>query len=76
MIHQLLKLNLTYAQIGSILKYTKGAYQLDEIPKDFDYLTKKPGYFGQKIVLLKSCSSIGYGTLLPFPALLYYGSRR
>lgn len=45
MIHQLLKLNLTYAQIGSILKYTKGAYQLDKIPKNFDYLTKKPGYY-------------------------------
>ncbi|CAA2929060.1 Deoxyguanosinetriphosphate triphosphohydrolase [Arsenophonus endosymbiont of Bemisia tabaci Q2] len=55
MIHELLKLNLTYAQIGSILKYTKGAYQLDKIPKDFDYLTKNRAIIGQKIVLSKSC---------------------
>ncbi len=32
MAHRLLKLNLTYAQIGSILKYTRGAYDLEPIP--------------------------------------------
>ncbi|EFB71806.1 Deoxyguanosinetriphosphate triphosphohydrolase [Providencia rustigianii] len=45
MAHRLLKLNLTYAQIGSILKYTRGAYDLDPIPAEFDYLMKKPGYY-------------------------------
>jgi len=53
MIHQLLKLNLTYAQIGSILKYTKCAYQLDKIPKDFDYLTKKSGYYWSEDSFIK-----------------------
>lgn len=45
MAHRLLKLNLTYAQIGSILKYTRGAYDLEPIPAEFDYLMKKPGYY-------------------------------
>ncbi|WP_369310253.1 dGTPase [Providencia rettgeri] len=45
MAHRLLKLNLTYAQIGSILKYTRGAYDLEPIPPEFDYLMKKPGYY-------------------------------
>lgn len=45
MAHRLLKLNLTYAQIGSILKYTRGAYDLEPIPTEFDYLMKKPGYY-------------------------------
>lgn len=45
MAHRLLKLNLTYAQIGSILKYTRGAFDLDPIPNEFSYLMKKPGYY-------------------------------
>ncbi|HBO22541.1 dGTPase [Providencia sp.] len=45
MAHRLLKLNLTYAQVGSILKYTRGAYDLEPIPAEFDYLMKKPGYY-------------------------------
>ncbi|MDD9340529.1 MAG: dGTPase [Providencia heimbachae] len=45
MAHRLLKLNLTYAQIGAILKYTRGAYDLAPIPDEFDYLMKKPGYY-------------------------------
>ena len=45
MAHRLLKLNLTYAQIGSIFKYTRGAYDLEPIPSEFNYLMKKPGYY-------------------------------
>lgn len=49
MAHRLLKLNLTYAQIGSILKYTRGAYDLEPIPPEFDYLMKKPGYYWSEV---------------------------
>ncbi|WP_446469762.1 dGTPase [Xenorhabdus stockiae] len=43
--HSLLKLNLTYAQIGCILKYTCPAYRLEESPEEFSYLMKKKGYY-------------------------------
>ncbi|EKT54207.1 dGTPase [Providencia sneebia] len=49
MAHHLLKLNLTYAQVGSILKYTRGAYDLDPIPNEFSYLMKKPGYYWSEL---------------------------
>lgn len=45
MVHSLLKLNLTYAQVGCILKYTRPAYWRGDIPADFNYLMKKPGYY-------------------------------
>ncbi|MBD2812340.1 dGTPase [Xenorhabdus sp. Vera] len=43
--HNLLRLNLTYAQIGCILKYTGPAYSLERSPLEFSYLMKKPGYY-------------------------------
>ncbi|AOM42551.1 dGTPase [Xenorhabdus hominickii] len=43
--HNLLRLNLTYAQIGCILKYTCPAYRLEDIPEEFNYLMKKKGYY-------------------------------
>ncbi|OKP03101.1 dGTPase [Xenorhabdus eapokensis] len=43
--HNLLRLNLTYAQIGCILKYTCPAYRLEETPAAFSYLMKKIGYY-------------------------------
>ncbi|MDC9614935.1 dGTPase [Xenorhabdus khoisanae] len=43
--HNLLRLNLTYAQIGCILKYTCPAYRLEESPAEFSYLMKKKGYY-------------------------------
>ncbi len=43
--HSLLRLNLTYAQIGCILKYTCPAYRLEEPPAEFSYLMKKKGYY-------------------------------
>ncbi|MFP1909981.1 dGTPase [Lonsdalea quercina] len=45
MVHTLLKLNLTYSQVACILKYTKPAYWVDELPSDYDYLMKKPGFY-------------------------------
>ncbi|MBD2821655.1 dGTPase [Xenorhabdus sp. 42] len=43
--HNLLRLNLTYAQIGCILKYTCPAYRLEASPPEFNYLMKKKGYY-------------------------------
>lgn len=47
LVHTLLKLNLTYAQVACILKYTRPAYWLEEDvqPEHHDYLMKKPGYY-------------------------------
>ncbi|MCU6158767.1 deoxyguanosinetriphosphate triphosphohydrolase, partial [Enterobacter hormaechei] len=53
MAHHLLKLNLTFAQIGSVLKYTRPAWQLDPVPAEFDYLTKKPGYYWSENTLIQ-----------------------
>jgi len=45
LVHTLLKLNLTYAQVGCILKYTRPAYWAEEIPASHSYLMKKPGFY-------------------------------
>lgn len=46
LVHSLLELNLTYSQIGAILKYTRCASEKKEnSPKEYDYLTKKPGFY-------------------------------
>lgn len=44
-IHSLLNLNLTYAQIASVIKYTRPAYFVGKRPEEFSYLMKKPGYY-------------------------------
>lgn len=45
LVHTLLKLNLTYSQTASILKYTRPAYWLDKLPEQYSYLMKKPGFY-------------------------------
>lgn len=45
LVHTLLKLNLSYAQVGCILKYTRPAYWGGEIPASHHYLMKKPGFY-------------------------------
>ncbi len=45
LVHTLLKLNLSYPQIACILKYSKPAYWSVDIPKNFDYLMKKCGFY-------------------------------
>ncbi|MCL2891458.1 dGTPase [Brenneria tiliae] len=45
LVHTLLKLNLTYGQVGCILKYTRPAYWRGAVPAQYDYLMKKPGYY-------------------------------
>lgn len=46
LVHTLQRLNLTYAQIGSILKYTRPAYlPKNQVPEKYNYLMKKPGFY-------------------------------
>ena len=48
-ITKLQRLNLSYTQILSVLKYTRGAYEDRIKDEEFDYLRKKPGfYFSEK----------------------------
>lgn len=45
MVHTLMKMNLTWAQVGCILKYTRPAWLTDPLPASHDYLMKKPGFY-------------------------------
>lgn len=45
MVHTLMKMNLTWAQVGCILKYTRPAWYAGDIPASHAYLMKKPGYY-------------------------------
>jgi dGTPase len=46
LVSSLLKLNLTYTQAASILKYTRPAYlPKNQVAEDKSYLMKKPGYY-------------------------------
>lgn len=68
MVHRLLKLNLTYAQVGAILKYTRGAYDLDPIPEQFNYLMKKPGYYWSELNFVNElCKKLDMGKYCRFP---------
>ena len=44
-ITKLQRLNLSYTQILSVLKYTRGAYEAKPTGTPFEYLMKKPGYY-------------------------------
>lgn len=56
LVHTILRLNLTYSQIASILKYSKPAYWSDPIPDEFNYLMKKPGYYLSEKSFIKTLS--------------------
>ncbi|QKJ85908.1 Deoxyguanosinetriphosphate triphosphohydrolase [Paramixta manurensis] len=45
LVHTLLQLNLTYAQVACILKYTAPAWWQEEKPAAFSTLMKKPGFY-------------------------------
>lgn len=45
MVHTLMKMNLTWAQVGCILKYTRPAWHSGPVPDSHSYLMKKPGYY-------------------------------
>ncbi|MEA1063658.1 dGTPase [Erwinia sp. HR93] len=45
LVHTLLRMNLTWAQVGCILKYTRPAWYADTPPATHSYLMKKPGFY-------------------------------
>ena len=45
MVHTLMRMNLTWAQVGCILKYTRPAWWASDVPASHSYLMKKPGYY-------------------------------
>ncbi|OCG69115.1 dGTPase [Gilliamella sp. Nev5-1] len=56
LVHTILRLNLTYSQIASILKYSKPAYWSKQVPAEFSYLMKKPGYYLSEEPFIKELS--------------------
>jgi dGTPase len=54
MVTKLQRLNLSYTQILSVLKYTRGAYEAKNQEGSLNYLMKKPGfYFSEKETISK-----------------------
>ena len=45
LVHSLMRMNLNWAQVGCILKYTRPAWWTGETPATHSYLMKKPGYY-------------------------------
>lgn len=45
LVHTLLQLNLSYAQVACILKYTAPAWWQGDKPPEFSVLMKKPGFY-------------------------------
>ncbi|MCK5111158.1 MAG: dGTPase [Arcobacteraceae bacterium] len=44
-VHKLQRLNLSYAQTASVIKYTRGAFEDKPQDTQLSYLKKKPGYY-------------------------------
>lgn len=55
-VHKLQRLNLSYSQIASIVKYTRGAYE--EKNEKYSYLSKKPGFFYSEKDFVKNIQGI------------------
>ncbi len=45
LVHTLMRMNLTWAQVGGILKYTRPAWWRGPVSDSHRYLMKKPGYY-------------------------------
>lgn len=45
LVNSLLRMNLTWAQVGCILKYTRPAWETGSPPASHSYLMKKPGFY-------------------------------
>ncbi len=67
-ITKLQRLNLSYTQILSVLKYTRGAYEEREKGTAKEYLQKKPGfYYSEKEFIEKVQKSLGVASGHRFP---------
>lgn len=73
-ITKLQRLNLSYTQILSVLKYTRGAYETKPKEGDtFDYLMKKPGfYYSEKdfIEKIQKTLKVKYGCRFPLTYIM------
>lgn len=73
-ITKLQRLNLSYTQILSVLKYTRGAYEIKpEKGEPFDYLMKKPGfYYSEKdfIEKIQKTLEIKHGCRFPLTYIM------
>jgi len=73
-ITKLQRLNLSYTQILSVLKYTRGAYEIKPPKEDaFYYLKKKPGfYFSEKedIEQIQKCLNVKAGHRFPITYIM------
>ncbi|MEA2050478.1 MAG: dGTPase [Campylobacterota bacterium] len=55
-VHKLQRLNLSYTQTASIIKYTRGAFEDKSEDTKFSYLEKKPGFFFSEKEFVKTVS--------------------
>jgi len=74
LVFSLLKLNLTYSQTATILKYTRPAYQpKPDKHSDRSYLMKKPGYYlseERAIAELRKALEMEYGCRHPLSYIM------
>ncbi len=68
-IKYLQRLNLSYSQIASVLKYTRGAFQKKPTSEDsLNYLKKKPGfYYSEKEFVKEVCQALNIKEGCRFP---------
>ncbi|MEA3513671.1 MAG: dGTPase [Campylobacterota bacterium] len=67
-IHKLQRLNLSYTQSASILKYTRGAFEDKNSSDILSYLKKKPGYYYSEKDFVKTfCDTLDIKVGCRFP---------
>lgn len=68
LVHSLLRMNLTWAQVGCILKYTRPAWFVGKPPESHAYLMKKPGfYLSEEAYIKRLRAELQLGEFSRFP---------
>ena len=68
LVHTLLRMNLTWAQVGCILKYTRPAWHIGAAPQSHSYLMKKPGfYLAEESYIARLRKELSLGEYSRFP---------
>lgn len=68
LVHTLMRMNLTWAQVGCILKYTRPAWWRGAPPESHSYLMKKPGYyFAEEAYIARLRKELDLGPYSRFP---------
>lgn len=69
-----MRMNLTQAQVGCILKYTRPAWWSEETPASHSYLMKKPGYYlAEEEYVARLRKELDLAPYNRFPLTLDYG---